>query len=251
MCERLELVTPLLEVKGVTKTYGALVALQNVSFGIDPGEIVGLIGPNGAGKTTLIGIIAGAIPPTKGAMFYCGRSILGLRPHEIGELGITRTFQLVQPFWHLTVLECVMLGALFGSSNGRSKSLAEARDQAIESIQTVGLQNKIKSRTELLNNPERKKLEIARSLAARPKLLLLDEVMAGLSGSEGRDVMTLLQTLPEKGISIILIEHVLTAVRVLSTRVIVLHHGQKIGDGKVADVLTQDDVVQSYVGAAR
>jgi branched-chain amino acid transport system ATP-binding protein len=240
--------TPLLAVKDITKTYGDLVALQNVTFQIEPNEIVGLIGPNGAGKTTLIGVISGAIAPTSGAIFYRGRSILGLRPYQVGALGIARTFQLVQPFWHLTVLECVMLGALFGSTRDRITDVARARERACALIELVGLMAKTNTPTEELNTPERKRLEIARVIAARPQLLLLDEVMAGVSAGEIREIIALLQGLRDDGISIVVIEHVMQAVRGLSDRVIVLHHGQKIADGPAADVFGQSDVMESYMG---
>lgn len=241
--------TAILDVKGLTKNYGQLNALHDVSFAVDENEIVGLIGPNGAGKSTLIGLLSGAIGATAGSVFYCGRSILGLRAHRIGELGIARTFQLVQPFWHLTVRECVMLGALFGATDKRSGSVAAARDRADALLETVGLQNKADTQAELLNIPERKRLEIARVMAARPKLLLLDEVMAGLSGSEVNEIVKLLQSLRNDGVSIVVIEHVMQAIRELSDRVIVLHHGEKIADGPIADVFAQDTVVKNYMGA--
>jgi branched-chain amino acid transport system ATP-binding protein len=243
--------TALLDVKGLTKNYGKLIALHDVSFTLTDGEIVGLIGPNGAGKTTLIGILSGAISPSAGSIFYCGRSILGLRSYRIGELGIVRTFQLVQPFLHLTACECVMLGALFGPADQRSGSIGTARERAIALLAMVGLQDKVDTPTELLNIPERKKLEIARVIAARPKLLLLDEVMAGLSGKEVGEVITLLKNLREDGVSIVVIEHMMHAIRGLADRVIVLHHGQKIADGSLANVLAQDNVLTSYVGVAR
>jgi branched-chain amino acid transport system ATP-binding protein len=224
--------------------------LHHITFKIQEGEIVGLIGPNGAGKTTLIGVLSGAIKPNAGSVVYCGRSILGLKSYRIGELGIVRTFQLVQPFLHLTVCECVMLGALFGSADKRSTSVAAARERAAALLKTVGLDDKADTQAELLNIPERKKLEIARVLAARPKLLLLDEVMAGLSNSEVGEIITLLRSLHADGISIIVIEHVMQAIRGLVDRVIVLHHGEKIADGLIADVLAQENVVSNYMGAA-
>ena len=239
--------TALLDVKGLTKNYGKLTALHDVSFTVTDGEIVGLIGPNGAGKTTLIGILSGAISASAGSVFYCGRSILGLRSYHIGELGIVRSFQLVQPFLHLTACECVMLGALFGATDKRSGSVRAARERAFALLEMVGLLDKVNTQAELLNIPERKKLEIARVIAARPKLLLLDEVMAGLSGNEVGEIITLLQTLREEGVSIIVIEHVMHAIRDLSDRVIVLHHGEKIADGSIADVFAQDNVVQNYL----
>lgn len=240
----------LLHVKDLTKSYGKLIALQQVSFDIAQGEIVGLIGPNGAGKTTLIGILSGAIKPGAGTVTYRGRSILGLKPYRLGQLGIVRTFQLVQPFLHLTACECVMLGNLFGTVDGRSGSIEAARERACALLVTVGLGHKRDVQAELLNIPERKKLEIARAIAARPKLLLLDEVMAGLSSSEMAEIRALLQKLRDEGVSIIVIEHVMQAIRGLTDRMIVLHHGEKIAEGLTVDVLQQDNVVKNYTGRA-
>jgi branched-chain amino acid transport system ATP-binding protein len=241
--------TTLLDVNGVTKTYGELSALRDVSFTIEDREIVGLIGPNGAGKTTMIGILSGAIAATRGSVCYRGRSILGLSPQHIAALGIIRTFQLVQAFSHLTVPECTMLGSLFGAMKDRSGSVASARELADGFLARVGLADKADMPAELLNIPERKKLEIARAMAARPNLLLLDEVMAGLTATEVSEIVRLLQDLRRGGVAIIVIEHVMRAIRKLSDRVIVLHHGQKIADGLIADVLAQDTVVTHYMGS--
>jgi branched-chain amino acid transport system ATP-binding protein len=241
--------SPLLQVKDLTKSYGKLIALHQVSFDVAQGEIVGLIGPNGAGKTTLIGILSGAIKPSAGRITYGGRLILGLKPYRLGELGIVRTFQLVQPFLHLTACECVMLGNLFGAADGRSASIEAARERARALLATVGLGHKTNAEAGLLNIPERKKLEIARAIAARPKLLLLDEVMAGLSSSEIAEIIALLHKLRAEGVSIIVIEHVMQAIRGLADRMIVLHHGEKIAEGSTADVLRQDNVVKHYTGA--
>jgi branched-chain amino acid transport system ATP-binding protein len=240
--------TALLDVKGLTKSYGQLLALRDVSFSINENEIVGLIGPNGAGKSTLIGLLSGAIDATAGSVFYRGCPILGLPAYRIGELGIARTFQLVQPFWRLTVRECVVLGLLFGATDRRGSSVAAARRRADALLAIVGLQGKADTQAELLNIPERKKLEIARVMAARPKLLLLDEVMAGLSGSEVTEIVRLLRDLRKDGVAIMVIEHVIQAIHELSDRVIVLHHGEKIADGSIADVFAQDMVIKNYMG---
>jgi branched-chain amino acid transport system ATP-binding protein len=240
--------TALLEVKELTKRYGQLVALNDVSFTVKDGEIVGLIGPNGAGKTTLIAILSGAVSATAGSVVFRGRPVLGLPSYRIGQLGIVRTFQLVQPFSHLTARECTMLGALFGAAENRS-SIDRAGGQADALLELVGLRSKADTLAELLNIPERKKLEIARGMAARPKLLLLDEVMAGLTGSEVAEIVKLLQKLRRDGVSIVVIEHMMQAIRSLSDRVIVLHHGRKIADGPVTEVFAQDTVIKSYMGA--
>jgi len=243
--------TALLDVNGLSKSYGQLMALRDVSFTIQKSEIVGLIGPNGAGKTTLIEILSGAISATRGSVLFCGQSILGLPSYRIGRLGIVRTFQLVQPFSRLTVRECVMLGALFGADERRSSTVGGARDKADALLALVGLNGKSNAQAELLNIPERKKLEIARALAARPKLLLLDEVMAGLTGSEVSDVLHVLRQLPASGVSIVVIEHVMQTVRGLCERVIVLDQGRKIADGNAGDVFSQDRFIMSYIGSAR
>lgn len=242
--------TPLLDVKGLTRSYGQLLALHDVSFSINENEIVGLVGPNGAGKSTLIGLLSGAIEATAGSVFYRGRPILGLPAYRIGGLGIARTFQLVQPFRHLTVRECVALGFLFGATGTRDGSVAVARHRADALLTIVGLQDKADTQAELLNVPERKKLEIARVMAVRPKLLLLDEVMAGLSGSEVTEIVRVLRNLREDGVAIMVIEHVMQAIRELSDRVIVLHHGEKIADGLPGDVFAQDTVIKNYMGTS-
>jgi len=243
--------TALLEVNGLSKSYGRLAALQDVSFTIQEREVVGLIGPNGAGKTTLIELLSGATAATKGSVLFRGEPILGMPANRIGRLGIVRTFQIVQPFSQLTARECVMLGALFGADGARKPSLPDARQQADELLRLVGLAEKADAQAEQLNIPERKKLEIARSLAARPKLLLLDEVMAGLTGGEIVEILSILRTLRESGVTLIVIEHVIQAVRGVCERLIVLHHGRKIADGPAADVLRDVAVAENYMGSAR
>jgi branched-chain amino acid transport system ATP-binding protein len=243
--------TALLEVAGLSKNYGRLAAVHDVSFTIGEGEIVGLIGPNGAGKTTLIGLLSGAITASKGSVSFRGQSILGLAPHRIGRLGIVRTFQLVQPFSQMTVRECVMLGALFGADEARKPLVADARREADALLDLVGLGGKADVQAEQLNIPERKKLEIARSLAARPKLLLLDEVMAGLTGSEIGDILSILRRLRDTGVALVVIEHVMQAVRGICERLIVLHHGRKIADGVAAEVLRDASVAENYMGPVR
>ena len=238
----------LLEIIGLSKQYGRLAALSDLSFSLQQGQIVGLIGPNGAGKTTLIGLLSGAIAPTKGDIRYRGRSTLGMWPHRLGRLGIIRTFQLVEPFSHLSVRECTMLGALFGHADARSRSVSAARGEADAILEFVGLSHMADMPAEQLNIPERKRLEIARAVAARPVLLLLDEVMAGLSGGEVADAVRLIREIRDRGVTIIVIEHVMEAIRTVCDRIIVLHHGHKIADGSVADVLAQDSVVRDYLG---
>jgi branched-chain amino acid transport system ATP-binding protein len=240
--------TAFLQVVNLSKYYGSLAALREVSFTLDAGQIVGLIGPNGAGKSTLIGVLAGAIAPTSGDVRYLGRSIVRLRAHRIGALGIARTFQLVQPFSHLTVRECTMLGGLFGTTEGRCRNMPQARANSDDILEIVGLYGKADVPAENLNIAERKRLEIARTLAARPRLLLLDEVMAGLGATEVDEAVALIQAIRSRGVTIIVIEHVMQAIIGLSERVIVLHHGEKVADGPVGQVLADDLIIRTYTG---
>jgi branched-chain amino acid transport system ATP-binding protein len=240
---------PLLELIEVSKRYGSLLALHEVSFTIAPGEIVGVIGPNGAGKTTMIGVLSGSTRATRGDVRLFGRSIVRLRPDQIGSLGVARSFQLAQPFSGMRVLECTMLGALFGTAAQRHISVASARSFAYEILGFVGLQAKAQTLAENLNVPERKKLELARTLAARPKLMLLDEVMAGLNATEIGETMSLLRSIRDRGVTILMIEHIMQAISGLSDRVVVLDHGEKIADGNVADVLSDERIAQVYLGS--
>lgn len=239
---------PLLDVANVSKLYGRLVALDAVSLSVYQGEIVGLIGPNGAGKTTLVGVLSGAIIPSSGSIRYRGNRIEGLPAHRFGTLGIIRTFQLVQPFSHLSVRECVMLGALFGSAEGRAESVRTARGDADEVLAYVGMKHKADLPASSLNIAERKRLEIARALAARPSFLLLDEVVAGLTNSEVNELVALIRLIRNGGVTILIIEHVMQAILQLADRVVVLNHGQKIAEGEVNDVLARPVISQAYFG---
>lgn len=241
----------LLDASNLSKRYGSVLALNQVSLSVRTGEVVGLIGPNGAGKSTLIGILSGAIAPTSGEILFCGRSIARLRSFQRGELGIARTFQLVQPFQRLTSRECVMLGVLFGSTQGRNADVSAARKKADLLLDLVGLRDKSDVPSELLNVPERKKLELARAIAVRPRLLLIDEVMAGLSNAEMLEMVRIIQELRTGGVTVVVIEHVVQAIRDLADRVVVLHHGEKIADGILTDVFSQDLVLENYLGHAR
>jgi branched-chain amino acid transport system ATP-binding protein len=240
---------PLLEVLSVSKRYGSLMALRDVSFSLREGEILGLIGPNGAGKTTMVSVLSGSILPSQGEVRFDGRLINGLKPHRVGELGIARTFQLVQPFTGMTALECTMLGALFGSLRGRLTGIRAARRHAEEVLTFVGLAPKADILAENLNIPERRRLELARALAARPRLLLLDEVMAGLNAAEVDDAITLIRSIRDRGMSVLVIEHLMQAILGLADRVVVLHHGNKIADGPAADVMTDERIVTVYLGS--
>jgi branched-chain amino acid transport system ATP-binding protein len=233
-----------LAVQQISKSFRGLQALADVSFEIQPSTITALIGPNGAGKTTLFNIIAGAQTPDRGAIVLDGCRIDGLRPDQICRLGIARTFQMVKPFAGLTVLDNVVIGAL--SCCTRVK---EARQRADAILDMVGLGPKRSRASALLTLPDRKLLELARALATRPKLLLLDEVLGGLRPTECDRMMALLRDITEReDISLVLIEHVMRAVMALARTVIVLHHGEVIAQGTPASIVREQAVLDCYLG---
>ena len=236
----------LLEVHNVGKSFHGLRAVNEVSFSVAAKSIVGLIGPNGAGKTTLFNLIAGALAPDSGTIFFTGTRIDGLRSDQICARGIGRTFQIVKPFAGLSVLDNVVVGALH-----RANNVATARLCAEEILTKLGLESKRHLPASALTMPDRKRLEVARALATKPNLLLLDEVMAGLRPTECDEVAAMLHSLNRRdGVTILLIEHVMRAVMALADQVIVLHHGEIIGQGTPADVVHQPAVVASYLGDA-
>ncbi len=239
---------PILEVEGVTKRFGGLVALDNVSFNVYEGEILGLIGPNGAGKTTLFNVITGVYKPEAGRVVFKGTDITGWPPHKIARLGIARTHQIVKPFGDLTVLENTMVGALFGRHYGRIGE-DEARRIAEEVLEFVGLGDKKDMPARVLNVQEKKRLELARALAEDPELLLLDEVLAGLTPTEVERMLALLRRVrEEKGVTIIMIEHVMHAVMNLADRIVVLHFGRKLAEGTPEEVANNPEVIAAYLG---
>ncbi|WP_315918585.1 ABC transporter ATP-binding protein [Mesorhizobium sp. SP-1A] len=238
-----------LQVSHVTRRFAGLMAVNDVSFSLEQGEILGVIGPNGAGKTTLVSLISGTLAPSSGDIAFEGSSITNLPAFRRARLGIGRTFQIMRPFPGLTVLDNVAVGALFG--HGDEANLALARDQAREQLEFVGLGRFADQRADELGGPGRKRLELAKALAMQPKLLLCDEVMAGLNLVEIDEVIAVLHKVRAQGISILVIEHVIKAIRSLSDRLLVLHHGEKIADGDPETVLSDTRVVEAYLGRRR
>jgi branched-chain amino acid transport system ATP-binding protein len=235
--------TVLLDVSAVSKSFRGLRAVQDASFSVMRGEIFAVIGPNGAGKTTLFNMIAGAFAPNGGTITFCGDRIDGLTADAVCRRGIGRTFQIVRPFPALTVVENVMVGALLKQPN-----TMQAERKADEVLRQLDLQDKRDVLASSLTLPDRKRLEVARALATEPKLLLLDEVMAGLRPTETDRIVEVLKNINRSGLTILLIEHVMRAVMALAQRVLVLHHGAVIAQGEPAAVVRDPAVIKSYLG---
>ncbi len=234
----------ILEVEGVSRNFSGLRAVADVSFTVPEGAIFAVIGPNGAGKTTMFNLIAGLFAPNGGTITFQGQRIEGLTPDEVCRRGIGRTFQIVRPFPALTVEDNVMVGALLRHGDPR-----QAMQRAHDVLRRLDLYDKRLQLGGSLTLPDRKRLEVARALATEPKLLLLDEVMAGLRPTETDRIVDILKELNAGGLTILLIEHVMRAVMSLATRVLVLHHGAAIAEGTPAEVVRDPAVVQSYLGA--
>jgi len=237
----------ILEAINVAKSYGGLKVLTDVNFQVNKGEILGIIGPNGAGKTTFMNLISCLTPITGGVIKYKGEVINNKKPYEIAKLGIARTFQIVKPFTGLTVLENVMVGAFYGKNHVNSKK--DAIKIAEESLEIVGLSEFKDKDPRILPLAKRKKLEVARALAMGPELLLLDEVMAGLNPKELDEMLLEIKKLKEKGITIIAIEHVMKAIMEISERIVVLHLGKKIAEGKPEEIVRNPEVIEAYLGS--
>jgi branched-chain amino acid transport system ATP-binding protein len=240
----------ILEARNLTKVFEGLVAVDDLSFNLAEGEILGFIGPNGAGKTTVVSLISGTLKPSGGQLMFQQRPIAHLPPYRRARLGIGRTFQIMKPFPGLDVRDNVAVGALFGAS-AQYRRLSAARREADRLLDFVDLAHRADQRADDLGGPDRKRLELAKALAMSPRLLLLDEVMAGLNHAEVDQVVETIRKVRAAGISILVIEHVMRAITSLSDRVLVLHHGQKLAEGKPVDVLADPRVVEAYLGRRR
>jgi len=236
--------TDALVVRGLSKRFGGLRAVQDVSFSIRENETVALIGPNGAGKTTSFHLITGFHRPDQGSVLAYGREIVGLKPHDICAHGVARTFQVAKPFGAMTVLANVMTGAFL-----RDRSTVAARDKAREVIEFVGLGAKEQTAAKDLTTIDQRRLEMARALATQPRLLLLDEVMAGLNPAEIDQAVGLIGKLSQRGLTIVIVEHVMRAIMAVARRIVVLDHGQKIAEGTPKEIVENPEVVRAYLGS--
>jgi branched-chain amino acid transport system ATP-binding protein len=237
---------PILEARNASCRFGGLLALKSVSVAVAPGELLGLIGPNGAGKSTLFNLIAGAFPPTEGQILFEGREIQSLSPAERCRLGIARTFQVPRSFDSMTVLENVTVGALVRHAGARA-----ARRAALAVLDELGLAHRADAPAGDLNPPEKRRLELGRALATEPKLLLLDEVLTGLTPSEAQAGVAIVRGLRARGVTIVMVEHVMEVVMPLVDRAVVLNLGEALAEGKPADVVRDERVIAAYLGSKR
>ncbi len=238
----------LLEVQGISKAFGGLTAVRDLSFAVRAGEILGLIGPNGSGKTTAFNLITGFVTPDAGRIRLAGEEITGLRPYAICARGLTRTFQLVRPFPHLSALRNVMVGRVYGRSGGAG--LADAETEARKILGAMGLGGREDVPARHLTLADRKRLELARALATRPRILLLDEFMAGLNPHEVEAAMALIRRIRDSGPAVIMIEHIVKAVLGLSDRVVVMNAGQVIAEGSPEAIRRDARVIEAYLGGS-
>ena len=240
--------TILLSVQGVSKRFGGLQALSNVTFDLPQGQILGLIGPNGAGKTTLFNVINGVYPPARGRIIFRETDVTGFKPYQLAKMGMARTHQIVRPLNELSVRENAMVGSCFGHE---SQNLSNAAKIADEVLEFVGLVTRAEQLAGSLNVAQKKRLEMARALASHPYLLLLDEVLAGLNHSEIDNMIQTVLKIREQGITILMIEHVMKAMMNVSDRIIVLDYGQQIAEGNPEAITNDPKVVEAYLGDPR
>jgi len=236
--------TPLVEVRELSKAYGSLVVASDISFALEPGEVLGILGPNGAGKTTLFNMISGDVAPDAGRIFLGGADVTRLRPHERCRRGIGRSYQIARPFGGLTVFENVLVGALFG---GRAAT-AEATRRCIDVLELTGLLPKANRLARTLTLLDRKRLEFARALATEPKVLLLDEIAGGLTEHEAREVAGIVRTIRARDVAIVWIEHVVHALLAVATRLFVMHQGAKLVEGEPRAIIESAEVRRIYMG---
>jgi branched-chain amino acid transport system ATP-binding protein len=237
----------LLEVDHISKSFRGLVAVRDLSFAIDKGEILGLIGPNGAGKTTAFNMVAGINKPDSGVVRFSGNVISGLKPHKISQLGVARTFQIVKPFARMTTIENVVVGSLYGRNH--ALWLRNAKPLAREALRYAGLESKEEVLAGQLTLAEQRRLELARALASNPQLLMLDEIMAGLNSTEIVQTLDLLRRLnKERGIALLVIEHVMLAIMQLCGRIVVMNQGEKLAEGTPSEIVSDDKVIEAYMG---
>jgi branched-chain amino acid transport system ATP-binding protein len=237
-----------LELRGLVKRFGGVAAIDGVTFAVAEGEVLGVIGPNGAGKTTLLNCISGVYRPDDGEILWQGASIAGRAPHRVAALGIGRTFQVVKPFTSMTVRENAAVGALFGSADAHLPP-RQAFARADEVLELVGLAGKAALPVTSLTIPDRKRLEVARAVATKPRLLLLDEVMAGLNHVEIEEALEMVRAVHATGVTIVLIEHVMQVIVGVCDRVLVLHYGKVLAEGPPQTVLKDPRVIEAYLGA--
>ncbi len=235
----------ILQVQNITKRFGGLQALSNVSFDVSEGQILGLIGPNGAGKTTLFNVINGVYRPEEGRIIFRNQDVTGKKPYQLARMGMARTHQIVRPLRDLTVQDNVIAGSCFGRENN---SLSQAAQIANDVLHFVGLEQRVEQLAGSLNVAQKKRLELARALAANPYLLLLDEVLAGLNQSEITQMVETIRKIRDQGITMIMIEHVMHAVMNLSDRIIVLDYGSQIAEGTPAEIANNAKVIEAYLG---